>query len=304
MKAVGERERQWLLKFGEPRYPREPLYRDIYDNKVVDPAEQILNLENYLKIAPYLVPARENWNTPAISHPDLSPNNIFVDEAGEITAIIDWERTVVLPMFIQARVPTHFQNFGDEASEAFEFPTLPENFESLPEDEKEQEMDLYRRRQLHYYYLGFTSRINEAQFRAIGTPGLITRNQIYDAARQPWEGNNTSLKAHLVNLSLNWSGLITPPDIQKPDFPISFIEAEIKSCLAADSEQKTADEQMQKFRDHFGCNIEGWVPSQMYEEAKQKVDEMKAYMLQIAETEQERRDVDEHYPFQDHEEIL
>ncbi|KAK2768411.1 hypothetical protein FQN54_000266 [Arachnomyces sp. PD_36] len=302
--ATGERELKWLRNYGQPRYPREPLYKEIYGNKKVDPKEQILNLENYLRIALYVVPAQENWNKPTIRHPDLSPNNIFVDESDEITSIIDWERTAILPMFMQSKVPTHFQNFGDEASEKFNVPTLPENFESLPESEKAEEMELYRRRQLHYYYLGFSSRINQAHFRAMGTPALITRNQIYDAVNRPWEGDNTSLKAQLINLSVNWSSIITPPDIHKPEnFPIKFTEAEIESCLAMDAEQKATDAQMQKFRDHFGCNIEGWVPSGMYQEAKQKVDDMKAYMLDIAETEEERKDVDENYPFQDHEEL-
>ncbi|KKZ64555.1 hypothetical protein EMCG_01434 [[Emmonsia] crescens] len=305
--AIGQRELEWLQKFGKPRYPREPLYRELYGKKRVDPQGQIVNLQNYLKIAPYIVPAREDWNRPTIRHPDLSPSNIFIDEAGDnITSVIDWERTVVCPMFMQARVPAHFQNFGDEASESFQFPALPENFESLSESEKELEMERYRRRQLHYYYLGFTSRANQDLFRAMGTPSHTLRNQTIDAASHPWEGDSTSLKAQLINLSINWPEMNIPSHLlPKPiEFPIKFREAEIKSTLAINEEQKSADAEMQVFRDHFNCNIDGWVPAEIYDEAKRKVDEMKAHMLQIAETEEERQDIDENWPFQDHEEVL
>lgn len=299
---MGQRELEWLEAFGEPRYPREPLYRELYGDKKVHPGEQIANLQNYLGIAPYLVPAVEILNKSTIRHTNLSPTNIFVDESGDITSIIDWERTAVLPMFLHARVPADFQNFGDEVSESLELPSLPENFESLSKAEKERETELYRRRQIHYYYLHFMGQANEPHFRALGTPGIIARNQIYDAACEPWEGNNTSLKAQLINLSHNWASLKT--EIEKPQFPIAFSEAEMKSCLDIEAEQKTADAQMQTLRDHFGCSADGWVPAWMYEEAKQKVDDLKVHMLQIAETEQDRRDVDERYPFQDHEEIL
>ncbi|KAL1961045.1 hypothetical protein VTO42DRAFT_4933 [Malbranchea cinnamomea] len=68
---------------------------------------------NYLQICPSIVPTRDDWNQPTIRHPDLSPSNVFIDDSGEITGIIDWKRTEALPMFLQARMPAHFQDFGD-----------------------------------------------------------------------------------------------------------------------------------------------------------------------------------------------
>lgn len=296
--AVGQRELQWLEKFGEPRFPHEPLYRELYGNEKVNPKDQIANLQNYLNVVPYVVPPREDWNKPTMRHPDLSPGNIFVNESGEISGVIDWHRTVILPMFIQARVPSHFQNFGDEASDNFKFPVLPDNFDSLPEAEKEEEMELYRRRQLHYYYLGFSSGTNEAHFRAIGTPSLTIRKQLYDAGGRPWEGNNATLKAQLINLSMSWSQ-IAP----QSGFPIEYSDAEIKQCLEINAELKYSDAQIQRYRDHFGISTEGWVPAEKYEESKRKIDEMKAYILENSETEEEKRDLDENWQFQDHVEI-
>jgi hypothetical protein len=51
-RAVGEREIRWLRRFGEKRYPREPLYKEFYDRQKVDPQVQINYLLDYLQVAP------------------------------------------------------------------------------------------------------------------------------------------------------------------------------------------------------------------------------------------------------------
>lgn len=86
-----------------------------------------------------MVPQADELNIPTIRHPDLSPTNIFVSDTGEITGVIDWEHTVILPIFLQAKIPKHFQNNGDEDSENFRQPRAPSNFDTLTESEKEEE---------------------------------------------------------------------------------------------------------------------------------------------------------------------
>jgi hypothetical protein len=185
LRAVGERELLWLRRFGKPRYPREPLYREVYNNQVVDPQVQINHLLNYLKIAPHLVPQAEELNVPTIRYPDLSPNNIFISNSGDITGILDWQNTTIIPLFLQAKIPKHFQNYGDDDSENFRRPRLPEDFGALSESDKEYEMELYRRRQVHYFYVGFTSRYNKPYFNALQNYNLVLRNQLYTTAGQP-----------------------------------------------------------------------------------------------------------------------
>jgi hypothetical protein len=51
LRAVGEREIMWLRRFGEKRYPLEPLYREFYDRQKVDPQVQMNHLSDYLKVA-------------------------------------------------------------------------------------------------------------------------------------------------------------------------------------------------------------------------------------------------------------
>lgn len=60
---------------------------------------------------------------------------------------------------------------------------------------------------------------------------------------------------------------------------------------------------MQKLRDSFGINIDGWVSTDLYDSAKKKSQDIKIDMMDATETEAERREVDENWPFQDHEEL-
>ncbi|KAH8732353.1 phosphotransferase family protein [Phaeosphaeriaceae sp. PMI808] len=302
LKAIGQRELIWLQKFGERRFPREPLYKEFYGHRKVDPQVQINTLLDYLKIAPHIVPERKDLNQPTIRHPDLSPNNVFVSETGDITGIIDWQQSAILPIFLQAKIPKHFQNYGDEDSENLLPPKLPENFDSLTESEKDREAELYRRRQLHYFYVGFTNRNNEPHFHAMGTHALVVRNRIYDVAGRPWEGDNTSLKAELVHASTCWPDIATSV-MKRVDFPAKYSESEATECLGIDAKQKNVDEQMQRLRDFIGINIEGWVPTELYDEAKKKEQYVKYQIMSAADTENERSDLHENWPFQDHEEL-
>lgn len=299
LKAVGEREILWLRRFGEKRHPREPFYREFYCRQKVDPQVQIRHLFNYLKIAPYLVPKVEQLNVPTIRHPDLSPSNIFISDSGDITGIIDWQHTTVLPIFLQAKIPKHFQNYGDDDSENFRHPKLAEDFATMTSSDKEVEMELYRRRQVHYFYLGYTSKLNKAHFHAMGKYDLVLRNQLYDTAGRPWEGDNTSLQAQLIKTIAQWSEIASLED----SLPVHYSEAEVEECLDRDAKQKSVEEKVQQVRDFIGINIDGLVLNEEFESARERARLIKNELAEGANTEEERREFDKLWPFQDHEEI-
>ncbi|KAF2802973.1 uncharacterized protein BDZ99DRAFT_178505 [Mytilinidion resinicola] len=140
-------------------------------------------------------------------------------------------------------MPKHFQNYGDDDSENFQPPKLPENFDSLMGSEKDRQAELYRRRQLHYFYLAFTNRNNKPHFQSMGTYDLIVRNRLYGTASKPWEGDNTSLKAEIIHASTRWPGIATSA-MKRADFPAKYSEAEVVECLDIDIKQKKVDEQM------------------------------------------------------------
>lgn len=298
MKAVGEREYQWLQTFGEKRFPREAFYREFYGRQKVDPQVQLHHLHDYLKVAPYLVPVEEQLNAPTLRHPDLSPSNIFVSESGNITGIIDWQYTTTLPLFLQAKIPAHFQNYGDDDSENFRPPKLADNFATMTSSDKDKERELYRRRQVHFFYLDFTSKLNKVHHDSIGKHNVL-RNQLYDTAGRPWEGDNTSLQAQLIKTIAHWSEISSSAD--KP--PIKYSQAEVEECLDRAAKQQNIDEQMQGLRDCIGVNIDGLVVKEEFESAQERAKLIKAELLKGATTEEERREFDDHWPFQDHEEF-
>jgi hypothetical protein len=300
LKAAGERELAWLHAFGEARLPRETFYRELYNYQKVDPKEQMSSLSDYLSIAPCLVPDEERLNRPTIRHPDLSPNNIFISESGDITAIIDWQHCVVLPLFLQAKLPHHFQNYGDEKSENFQPPKLPENFETMTGDEKERETETYRRRQLHFFYLGFTSRNNPLHFDVISSSSLVLRNRLYESAGRPWEGDNVSLKADLIRCIARWADVSSRGSPDCLECPLSYSLAEVEQCLELDAKQNAADANSQRLHELVGVNIDGWVSQEGYEDAVKSAATIKAQMLAAAETDEEKREVEENWPFHDH----
>ncbi|KFY30883.1 hypothetical protein V493_01582 [Pseudogymnoascus sp. VKM F-4281 (FW-2241)] len=169
--------------------------------------------------------------------------------------------------FLQAKIPKHFQNYGDDDSENFRRPKLAEGVEAMSESDKEVEMELYRRRQVHYFYLGYTSSRNKPHFQAMGKHNLVLRNQLYDTAAQPWEGDNTSLQAQLIKTLEHWPEIRTAGEAS----PIQYSE-------------------------------EGWVPKDEFENAKERAEAIKNEMAQAADSEEERREFEELWPFQNHEE--
>jgi len=295
LKAVGERESEWLKKFGTSRYPREPMYRPFYDRQMVDPKIQEDSLKKYLSMVPRLAPKSTDLHSPTIRHPDLSPSNIFIDESGSITGIIDWQHTTILPLFLHAKIPKHFQNWGDDDSENFRPPKLPPNFAELSEAEREKVQEVYRRRQVHYFYLGFTSRNNKSHFDAMTEYSIVSRNKLYDIAGRPWEGDITSLKAELIRFMAQ---LLPSVHVAK-----WYSDGEIKTCLDVDEKQKEVDVGMQQLRDYIGINIEGWTSREAFAEAKARAKDLKQQLLEDAETEEDRTEINTLWPFQDHEEF-
>jgi len=77
----------------------------------------------------------------------------------------------------------------------------------------------------------------------------------------------------------------------------------MEECLIIDEKQKAADSQMQAIRDFIGVNIESWVPNNLYEAVVAKEKHIKAQMVDAADTEDERKQIRENWPFQDHEEL-
>jgi hypothetical protein len=236
-------------------------------------------------------------------HPDLQPNNVFVSDGLEITGLIDWQNCTILPLFLQCGIPNSLQNCGDSVSECLSLPELPGNFDELDEREQFRQVELLRKRQLHYYYVKMTAELNLTHYNALTYDLSILRRKLFHHASDPWEGDNVTLKADLIQVTKNWSKIarskVSVNGDETPPCPIAFLEDEISDCLRLNSAQVEADEQFEACKDAIGVGSEGWVPSDRYDEAKQREDKLRVDALGAAESDEERVKLLEHWPFAD-----
>ena len=260
---------------------------------------RIKHLSDYLKLVPYLVPREEELNAPTIRHPDLSPSNILVRDSGEIASVIDWQHATVIPLFLQAKIPKHYENWGDKNSANLQSPELPDGFDGMAEEEKERELQRYRNRVAHFLYVGMSSKYNTAHYRAMVSYSVQLRSKLYEVADTPWEGDNTSLQAQLIRTLANWDEIVESPKDTPPP-RLSFGPEEKDECLERAAKQDSTHVLMRDMRNFIGIDIDGWVPSQEFEAAQKAVRLVKLDMTNEAETEDDLREIDALFPFQDH----
>ncbi|PGH13064.1 hypothetical protein AJ79_03901 [Helicocarpus griseus UAMH5409] len=153
LRAIATKEIECTRKHGNPVEVDFP-HNGILPGKQ-DPQKYIDLLESYATISPHLLPKDllSPSNKPTLRHPDLNPNNIFVDpESGAISCIIDWQHAIIKPRLLASGYPPAFENPDTELSLELKEPTLPSDYGTLSTEEKSQAYELYRR-QLTFYYL-------------------------------------------------------------------------------------------------------------------------------------------------------
>ena len=189
----------YLEAYGYDRYVQNRLSREEFDSQKQSPLPYIKLLDDFLLIGSHISPKRDSYlSQPVIRHPDLNPNNIFVTDSFDVVGLIDWQHCSVMPLFLQAGIPTYFQNYGDGDSESIVKPKLPENLDDLDGQQQAVALELFRKRQLHYYYLAATVKHNTLHFHALWEDFGMFKQRLFDHASSPWEGNNVSLKADLI----------------------------------------------------------------------------------------------------------
>jgi hypothetical protein len=294
------KELAWLKSHGSPRLPRNVARRDVYDYQKVPPAERIADLEKYLQIAPYLVPHNPSLLRATLRHPDLNPHNLFVSEDFTVTGVIDWQHTSVLPLVLQAGIPSTFQNFGDDVSRSLKKPLLPENFESMSANNREAALEVYRKRQLHYYYFVATAKHNKPHYDVLKQEATMPKQKLEQCASAPWEGDNISLKAELVRAVQNWA-VLSAGNSDSPACPIKFSDDEVAKCLEMEAEQYHIDVNMEKIRDRIGISTDGWTSNKKYEDALEENEAVKAEVIAPLDDEP-KKEVLENWPLDDHDE--
>ncbi|KAH9942760.1 protein kinase subdomain-containing protein PKL CAK Fmp29 [Amylocystis lapponica] len=258
-----DKELAYLKQFGRPLLPFQRVRREGYQYKEQPPSDHIENLDRYLLIAPNIIVSRS---------PD---SNLHV------VGLIDWQHTSILPLFLLAGIPQQLQNNYDIVSQSM--------------TQQSGEVELHRRRLVHYHYIQHTEEYNELHYAALADPIGLFRRRLFRHASGPWEGETLSLKIALIDATENWEmltgGVASCPVVFDPD--------DVRETRELDKEQREADASLEACRDVIGHGPEGWVPVEYYEEAMARSKKLKQDGLAAAESEAERAQVEAHWPFND-----
>ncbi|KFY97854.1 hypothetical protein V500_01898 [Pseudogymnoascus sp. VKM F-4518 (FW-2643)] len=234
---------------------------------------------------------------------DLNPTNIFVSDSCEVSCIIDWQHTTVLPLLLAAGNPPLFENPDSTPPKDYAAPTLPENYASLNPDEKEYADELHRRRMLFYLYMIFNGKDNKDHLAALCTPLLAQRQHLIDRAGMPWTGNTVTLKGALMRVVDGW-GLLALEGHGEVECPIGFSDEDAAAFYELEKNWFNANILVEHWRSVLdGMSEDGWVRSEVFEGAVEKNRALKKEWYDMSEDDEDRALVEGFWPFDDREEV-
>jgi hypothetical protein len=256
-------------------------------------------------LTPYLLPRDPDnpLNRPTLRHPDLNPNNILISpNSGAISCIIDWQHATVEPRLLVAGYPRAFENPDLKDPPNLKEPSLPADYDTLPEEAKAEADELYRRRLLFHYYRIFNGGLNKPHLNALRDPLLLPRKHLVDRAGRQWSGNLMTLKGALIRMVEYWPLL---PGTEGVPCPVQFTSAELEEFSEKEELWFQLNAAVNLWRDQIGgISEDGWISNEQYENAARKVAELKKSLIAIGEGDQEEIDLlEKGWPFRDHEEI-
>ncbi|KAL4935201.1 hypothetical protein BDV06DRAFT_207470, partial [Aspergillus oleicola] len=304
---VGKRELEWTKTYAKPRFPYNRAHRNIWSFNFVHPNAHIKTLTDYVELSRYLgFSPRSPLYRPSLVHPGLQPSNIIVSKSNEITGLIDFQHTAVLPLGLAARFPEPFHNPDDPLSDILAHPSseLPDNHDTLSPIEIAEAREKYRKQRIHYLYATFTKQMNPDHFNAIFDDLAIMHRTLFKHANTPWLGDSLTLKAELINTIGNWptfTAADTPGNTWRSSIPpsLKYSKVEINETMHSLQRQQNADAEIAQIRDRLGISEDGWVSNDKYDSAMEAIRELKDKMLKEAKTKADRIAIQDHFPFQD-----
>ncbi|KAG6829928.1 hypothetical protein H0H87_009786 [Tephrocybe sp. NHM501043] len=298
MVAGANKELAYLDHFGSPRLPYKRLRRESYNYKKQPPSDHARNLRRYLHLVPWLVPDNDSISTFCIRHPDLSHPNLMVSthpSGLHILSMLDWQHAAILPLFLHAGMPEVIQNEEDEVSRSMVKPKLPVDFDKLSGKDQEWEMELLRRRLVHYHYNLSTATYNRIHFEGFVYPLNTLRHRIFLHATALWEGETINLLYELIDVVLNWESF------EKDGTPCPVVFTKDEKAAAQKLYQGLMESERfeRLMMDNIGYAEETWVPVASYEKAKEFCQKLKQRTLDGCKNNEVTAEIEANWPFDD-----
>ncbi|PWY86556.1 hypothetical protein BO94DRAFT_557014 [Aspergillus sclerotioniger CBS 115572] len=275
--SAARRETTCILNHAKPQPRKTFLLPTLYD---IEPSEHISLLSKFLRLAPFLISTNPDHNSPILRHPDLSLDNILLEPGSTIiTSIIDWQDTVIFPLFMQAGYPA-FCEHDLSQPQSLQPPTLPDNFNYM--------------NQANSYYTATTGIYNDIHMNALRIPHLGMRRYLYQQTGYPWDADIINLRAALIGITTPhiWDAISSVP------CPVSFTDQKRETAKEDSEEWIESEKLLSAFRDHLGVDLEGGTVPKNFEWASHRNVELRLEMLQQAE--HHERDICwQNWPFKD-----
>ena len=279
--SVGKKEAAQTTAFGQARHRQ---FYHCFSEETIQPEDHLSLLSQYEHVVRYIVPKQEGLASPALRHPDLHPENIFVcPNSTKILAIIDWQGTSVLPFFIQAGVPALCDE-NPVRSQPLGTPKLPDNYDTMNPKEKEEAFIELRHNQANRFYIAATAMKCEVHLRALQTRYLGTRQYLIKQAGKPWNGDLVNLRAALIGIYSKWHDLVG-----EDPCPISFTAEEIQSAMKESEEWNDAAADLRNIRNYIGIDGQGGIDPEHFDFAKALNKEFRLQILREVDPEEKER---------------
>ncbi|KAL8970320.1 MAG: hypothetical protein Q9197_003870 [Variospora fuerteventurae] len=268
-------------------------------------ASKISVLEDYSKIAGYLVPNNVATHSPVLWHGDLHMSNIFVDpdDPTKITGLIDWQATNIAPLFFQASHP-HFIDFDGPRHQEMSVPRLPSNFGQLSPAEQKDAETLKLNQMLYKFYEVECRLRNRPVYDALQFQQTLKYQAIAYAASL-LTGGEPRFKGKLIALTDAWEKVVGKDG---PSCPLRYSDEDRR-------EQEREEELWMMGYTNMLCVLgaigdaqvgwDGWVERCQYDAVRERVREArKSFLEQVGGNEEERRrEWAKCWPFGDEEDL-
>jgi hypothetical protein len=255
-------------------------------------------LREYLKVATRIMPKDVNLSKPALWHPDLHGDNIFVDpsQPTKILNIIDWQAVNISPLFLQARHPSLIE-FEGPIPEGFKPITLPDDFDTMSEEAQHQAKVLRAAQSLYKLYeITMLQQCPEIA-RALRFRDTL-QGQITGIASSIFSDGEPILQGMLIRLQDEWAKCVGT----SMPCPLSFTANDRAQQQRLEASWSEGVELMHEVLTEIGAyqGWDGWVNHSNYSVYKERLARCRENFLdRYAETEEERSQWTRAWPFED-----
>ncbi|TVY67451.1 Altered inheritance of mitochondria protein [Lachnellula suecica] len=296
--AIARNERKFIKEYATPRMNYHCSLK-----KAELPHEMLSLLDRYLQLTPAMVPSQLTENvdihSPTLWHPDLHPNNIFVDpKSKNLSHVIDWQSASSLPLFYHCHVPTAIKHHGPALTileDLDSWPEPPQNYPSLSPDEKAYIDNAIGSEYLHKYYLSST-RVKNPRFWAVlqRAAELSIRTEPAGWVQSAWSNNETFfLRRALMKIADQWEELC----LDAGPCPWVLTEDELASHEHEKETRGYVSTFLAYFRDNWGVPVDGCIEVGRFTEVQAEMERMRAHFVGSADDEEEKELAEKIWPY-------